>query len=102
MLDIIRAKYVDEYKIHLWFSDGKDHVVDFESFLMTARNPMVTQYRDIEKFRQFRLVYGNLDWNDFEMCFSVEDLYNNDIGVEISADARQKLKALARQFGYNE
>ncbi|MCI0697725.1 DUF2442 domain-containing protein [candidate division KSB1 bacterium] len=102
MLDIIRAEYVGGYKIHLWFSDGKNHVVDFEPFLMTARNPMVTQYRDIEKFRHFRLVYGNLDWNDCEMCFSIEDLYNNDIGVEISADDRQKLEVLARQFGFTE
>jgi hypothetical protein len=69
---------------------------------MSARNPMTTQYRDIEKFRQFRLVYGNLDWNDYEMCFSVEGLYNNDIGVEISADGRQKLDALMRQFADSE
>ncbi|MGH7595362.1 MAG: DUF2442 domain-containing protein [bacterium] len=102
VLDIIRAEYIGGYKLHLWFSDGKNHVVDFEPFLMSARNPMVTQYRDIEKFRKFRLVYGNLDWNDYEMCFSVEDLYNNDISIEISADDRQKLEALARQFGYSE
>ena len=76
VLDIIRAEYVGGYKIHLWFSDGKNHVIDFGPFLMSARNPMVAQYRDIEKFRQFRLVYGNLDWNDYEMCFSIEDLYN--------------------------
>ena len=99
---IIHAEYVGEYKIHLWFSDGKNHVVDFEPFLMSARNPMTTQYRDLQKFRQFRLVYGNLDWNDYEMCFSTEDLYNNDIGVELSAADRQKLEDLAGQFGYRE
>ncbi len=102
VIDIVRAEYVGGYKIHLWFSDGKNHVVDFEPFLLSARNPMTTQYRDIEKFRQIRLIHGNLDWNDYEMCFSVEDLYNNDVGVELSADGRQKLEALARQFGYSE
>jgi hypothetical protein len=102
VLDIVRAEYVGRYKIHLWFSDGKNHVVDFEPFLLNAHNPMTAQYHDIEKFRQFRLVYGNLDWNDYEMCFSVEDLYNNDIGVELNADDRQKLEALVRQFGDSE
>lgn len=102
VLDIIRAEYAGGYKIHLWFSDGKNHVVDFEPFLMNTRNPMSTQYRDLEKFRRFRLEYGNLDWNDDEMCFSVEDLYNNDISVEISAADRQKLEVLVRQFGYSE
>jgi hypothetical protein len=79
VLDIIRAEYVGGYKIHLWFSDGKNHVVDFEPFLMSARNPMTTQYRDVKKFRQFRLDYGNLDWNDYEMCFPVADLYEGKI-----------------------
>jgi hypothetical protein len=102
VLDIVRAEYIDGYKILLWFSDGKNHIVDFEPFLMSARNPMVTQYRDLQKFRQFRIVYGNLDWNDYEMCFSIEDLYNNDITVEISVEDRQKLEKLARQLGYCE
>jgi hypothetical protein len=79
VLDIVRAEYIGRYKIHLWFSDGKDHVVDFEPFLMSARNPMSTQYRDVNKFRQFRLVYGNLDWNDCELCFHVADLYEGRI-----------------------
>jgi len=102
ILDIIRAEYVGGYKLHLWFSDGKNHVVDFEPFLMSARNPMVTQYRDLQKFKQFRIVYGNLDWNDYELCFSTEDLYNNDIGAEMSIEDRQKLEKLAKQLGYCE
>ena len=102
ILDIIRVEYVGGYKLHLWFSDGKNHVVDFEPFLMSARNPMVTQYRDLQKFKQFRIVYGNLDWNDYELCFSREDLYNNDIGVEMSGEDRRKLENLAQQLGYCE
>ena len=102
ILDIVRAEYAGEFKIHVWFSDGKNHVVDFEPFLMSARNPMVTQYRDLQKFKQFRIVYGNLDWNDYELCFSTEDLYNNDIGVEMSSEDRWKLEKLAQQLGYCE
>jgi hypothetical protein len=102
VLDITYAEYVSGYKIHLWFNDGKNHVVDFEPFLMNARNPMAVKYRDIKEFKKFSLDYGNLQWNDYEMCFSLEDLYNNDIDAEISVDDRQKLEELARQFGYSE
>jgi hypothetical protein len=101
-LDIIRAEYVEAYKIHLRFSDGKNQIVDFEPFLKNARNPAAAKYRNIEKFRQFRLDYGNLQWNDYEMCFATEDLYNNDIEVEISNEDRQKLEEMARQLGCYE
>ena len=97
-IDIIRAKHVGGYKIHLWFSDGKRHIVDFEPFLKSARNPMSVKYRDLENFRQFSLDYGNLHWNDYEMCFSTDDLYNNAISVEISNEDRLKLEEVAHQL----
>ncbi len=95
---IVRAEYLKDYKIHLWFSDGKEHVVDFEPFLKTARNPMATRYRDVKAFKQFRLEHGNLNWNDYEMCFALEDLYNNDVSLELDDAARRNLEALARQL----
>ncbi len=99
VIDIVRAEYAGGYKIHLWFSDGKNHIVDFEPFLMSARNPMAIQYRDVKKFQEFCLENGHLHWNDDEMCFSTEDLYNNDMGEEMSTEERQKLEELARQLG---
>ena len=32
------------------------------------------------------------------MCFSTEDLYNNDISVELSDEDRQKLEEVVRRF----
>ncbi len=97
-IDIVRAEYLDGYKIHLWFSDGKSHVVDFEPFLQAARNPMSTRYRELQAFKGFRIEDGNLIWNDYEMCFALEDLYHNDLGAELDAEDRRKLEAIARQF----
>lgn len=97
-IDIVRAEYVTEYKIHLVFSDGRSHTVDFEPFLRNAKNPAATQYLDMQKFKQFRLAYGNLDWNDYEMCFAIEDLYNNDIEVELSAKDKRTLEKMSQQL----
>lgn len=75
VIEIIRAEYVDGFRIRLWFNDGKEHVVDFAPFLQKVRNPTLKKFRAINEFKKFKLVYGNLDWNDYEMCFPVADLY---------------------------
>jgi hypothetical protein len=79
IIDIVRAEYVDGYRIHLFFNDGKEHIVDFGPFLCNARNPVFKKYRDVSEFKNFTIVYGNLDWNDYEMCFPVADLYEGKI-----------------------
>jgi len=78
-LEIIEAKYVSGYKIHLTFNDGKARVMDFEKFLRKAMNPETTQYRQLRKFKKFHLHYGDLMWGDFEMIFPITDLYKGEI-----------------------
>ena len=78
-LEIAEAKYVSGYKIRLSFSDGKVRVMDFEPFLRKARNPDLAQYRQLRKFKSFRLHYGELMWGDYEMLFPIADLYKGDI-----------------------
>ena len=79
IFEIVRAEYVDGYRIHLWFNTGKDHIVDFKSFLLHVQNPTLKQYLALDKFRQFTIVHGNLDWNDYEMSFPIADLYDAKI-----------------------
>ena len=79
IIEISRAEYVDESCIHLWFNNGKERLVDFGPFLQNARNPVLKKYLDVNEFKKFTLVHGNLDWNDYEMCFPVADLYEGKI-----------------------
>ena len=74
-LDIVDAEVVGDYKIELKFSDGYKNVVDFGSFLAGSLNTSIHQFLDHKKFNSFRLDWGNLVWGDFDMWFSVEDLY---------------------------
>jgi hypothetical protein len=78
-LEITEAKYVSGYKIRLTFRDGTVRVVDFEPFLRKARNPDLAQYRQVRKFKSFRLHYGDLMWGDYEMIFPITDLYKGEI-----------------------
>ncbi|HXC97778.1 MAG TPA: DUF2442 domain-containing protein [Verrucomicrobiae bacterium] len=78
-LEITEAKYVSGYNIRLTFSDGKVRVMDFEPFLRKARNPDLAQYRQLRKFKSFRLHYGDLMWGDYEMIFPIADLHRGKI-----------------------
>jgi hypothetical protein len=75
LIEVVKAEYTDGYRIALTFADGTRRIVDFAPFLSRAQNPMATQYRDVEKFKQFEIVNGNLNWNDYEMIFPVALLY---------------------------
>ncbi|MEK7249432.1 MAG: DUF2442 domain-containing protein [Bacteroidota bacterium] len=74
-IEIIRAEYLKCYRIKLPFADGKEQLVDFEEFLRSSFHFDIPKYLDIEKFKSFKIVNGNLDWNDYELCFPVADLY---------------------------
>ena len=79
VVDIVRAEPRSDYKIKLYFSDGVERIIDFEPFLMRARNPMIRAYLDPKKFANFKLEYGELVWDDYGLCFPVADLYENRI-----------------------
>jgi len=78
-LEITEARYLSGYKLRLTFNDGTVRVMDFEPFLRRARNPDITQYRQMRKFKDFRLDYGDLMWGNYEMIFPVADLYRGEI-----------------------
>ena len=78
-LEITDAKYLSDYRIRLRFNDGKVQIVDFSSFLAKARNPDTTDYRDLEKFKSFRLEDGDLVWGDLQMIFPISELYEGEI-----------------------
>ena len=78
-IDVVRVERGSGYKLRLSFSDGVERVIDFEPFLRRSRNPMIRAYLDPRKFANFRLAYGNLMWDDYDLCFPIADLYENNI-----------------------
>ena len=66
---IHKAEYQGDYKINFLFSDGVEQSIDFSTFLHNAKNPMTKKYLDKELFKSFSLQHGDIDWNDYEMCF---------------------------------
>jgi len=79
VISITKAEYIGEYKIRFSFSDGMVKIVDFSTFLKNARNPMAKKYIDKNLFREYSIEYGDIIWNDYEMCFPIWALYEGNI-----------------------
>ena len=79
VISINKADYVGEYKIMFLFSDGVERLIDFSDFLNNAGNPMARKYLDKTMFMNFSIEYGDIIWNDYEMCFPIWDLHEGKI-----------------------
>ncbi len=78
-ISIRKAQYKSDYKIHIQFSDEVERTIDFAFFLSKSLNPMTRKYLDKKEFLNFKVEYGDLIWNDYEMCFPIWDLYTGEI-----------------------
>ncbi|WP_446010435.1 DUF2442 domain-containing protein [Candidatus Electrothrix sp.] len=79
VIRIEKAEHVSDHKLRLSFNDGTVQLVDFEPFLINSLNPLIRKYISLEEFRKFELADGDLEWNDYDLCFPVADLYENKI-----------------------
>ncbi len=79
IIDITEAEYIKPYKIHLWFSDGAEQLVNFEQFLKRSNHPEIRKYLNKDLFKKFSIAHGRLDWNSYDLCFSIQDLYEGTI-----------------------
>lgn len=79
VISIDKAEFVRDYKIKFSFSDGVERLIDFSGFLNGAKNPMTKKYLDIQLFKNYSIEYGDIIWNDYEMCFPIWDLHEGKI-----------------------
>ncbi|WP_373515031.1 DUF2442 domain-containing protein [Persicitalea sp.] len=79
VISIEKAEYKGDYRISFRFSDGSEQLIDFGDFLKNAKNPMTRKYLDEGLFQSFTIEYGDIVWNDYEMCFPIWDLHEGEI-----------------------
>ena len=79
---IIKAKYIRNYKVKLFFSDKKSKIVNFADFILGSSNPVFSQYADLKKFKKFKLEFGNIVWGrNWDLIFPLEQLYEGKIKI---------------------
>lgn len=79
VISIDKAEYIGDYKIKFSFSDSVERLIDFSGFLKNAKNPMTKKYLDKKLFKEYSIEYGDIIWNDYEMCFPIWDLHERKI-----------------------
>jgi len=79
IFEIRRVEYIQDYKLRLYFNDGKEQIIDFKPFFLKSLNPMIRKYLNLNEFKNFSVEYGDLFWNDYDLCFPVADLYDGSI-----------------------
>ena len=79
VINVEKVKYLNGYKLKLFFNDGVEKIIDFNPFLSNSLNPLINKYLDLKEFQKYELDSGDLVWNDYDLCFPVADLYENNI-----------------------
>lgn len=79
VIEITSANYIGDYTIRLFFNDGTEKLVDFKPFLFKSLHLSISKYMDENLFQQFKISDGNLNWNDYDLIFPINDLYEGVI-----------------------
>jgi len=79
---IVKVKYLSDYKLEVNFDNGEKRIADFEEFLFQEQNPMTTQFRDKERFKNVYVEFGHLTWENGQMDISADEIYNNEFSMK--------------------
>lgn len=74
LLEVISAKYLEDYRLFLAFNNGYRAVVDLEDVLMNEQRPIFQPLRDPEYFQRFSITFNTIAWEN-EADFAPEFLY---------------------------
>nr|VFK26950.1 MAG: Protein of unknown function (DUF2442) [Candidatus Kentron sp. MB]VFK31204.1 MAG: Protein of unknown function (DUF2442) [Candidatus Kentron sp. MB]VFK75390.1 MAG: Protein of unknown function (DUF2442) [Candidatus Kentron sp. MB] len=62
MLAIHKAEYIADYKIHLFFNDGKEGIANLEKAIWNDKRPIFSALKDQSDFSIFKVEHGTLVW----------------------------------------
>ena len=79
VITVVKVKRVGDYKLELVFNDNTKRIIDFFPVLPASLNPLIRKYLDPKEFSKFEIDGGDLEWNDYDLCFPIADLYENTI-----------------------
>jgi hypothetical protein len=60
-LEIVQARYINDYKLLLKLNDGAEMTVDLENEL---NGSVFTPLKDKSKFRKFSIVFNTIEWEN--------------------------------------
>ncbi len=71
--NIIKAEYINDYKINLFFEDGKNGIIDLKEYV--SKGDIFSKFTDMDYFKKFYIENGILTWGQGEVDIAPETLY---------------------------
>ena len=81
-MTILKVNYLSDYKLEVIFSNGAKRIADFKAFLFKEQNPMTTQFRDKERFKNVYIEFGHLTWENGQMDISAKSIFDNEFKTQ--------------------
>lgn len=76
MPKIVRAEYLGDVRLHIFFSDGTSQTIDFKPFFLAHPHPQYNRYLNPKFFKNYSIEYGNLVWGkNWDLVFPLEQLH---------------------------
>lgn len=60
-IEVVKAEYVDDYRIKLWFNNNVTKVVDLKSSL---KGLVFEPLKDFDYFKKFSVKYNTVEWEN--------------------------------------
>ena len=70
-IEVIRAEYIDGFRLQLLFNNGEQRIVDLSNSL---KCPVYTPLKDIDYFKRFSIKFNTVEWEN-GADFAPEYLY---------------------------
>lgn len=70
------VKHKKSHILEITFSDGYVKNVDFAPFIFSNGHPDYNKYKLEKNFLTYKVIDGNLNWDDYTMIFPISDLYS--------------------------
>lgn len=77
ILTIVKAEYLDGYKIRAIFNNGECKVIDFASIISSGKG-LCKKLADLNYFKSFNLDPFTIDWQN-EIGFEPEYIYEHGV-----------------------
>lgn len=60
-IEVVKAEYVDDYRIKLWFNNNVTKVVDLKSSL---KGLVFEPLKNLDYFKKFSVKYNTVEWEN--------------------------------------
>ena len=74
ILNIVKADYIRDYKIKIYFNDGLEKTIDLKTYIKEKKHPFFQPLKQVDEFKKFK-VHKTLFW-DNGADIAAEFLYN--------------------------